>query len=323
MYKNLSALGLGISGRQSEMIELALTYGFKGLDVDMERLVKQAQRNSLEHAGRFIDSAGKFAEGFAIGGWDVGIDWDANDADYATQLAALGEAIDVAAKVGAKRCFTTVQPASDALAYHENFERLRTRLTQVAGMLAPHEIQLGLNYRPAPVAREGKEFEFIHDFEGLTTLCSTVGAANVGIVLDTWTWFVGGGGMDQLESLSIDQIVAVRIADVPADADMATIKENQRILPSEEGLIDCDAVLKLLVDKAYEGPVTPFPRAAAFSGQTRESIVQKAADCLEEMWITVGLSKPKAALIPVGVSANGEADVDDSDDNDDSNDDES
>ena len=82
MYKNLGAAGLGISGRQSELIELALTYGFRGFDVVMERLVKQSQRNSLEHAGRFIDSAANFANGFAIGGWDPEIRWDADDAAF-------------------------------------------------------------------------------------------------------------------------------------------------------------------------------------------------------------------------------------------------
>jgi hypothetical protein len=35
MYKNLNTAALGITGRQSELIELALTYGFRGLDLDM------------------------------------------------------------------------------------------------------------------------------------------------------------------------------------------------------------------------------------------------------------------------------------------------
>jgi len=316
MYKNLSAAGLGISGRQSELIELALTYGFRGLDVDMERLVKQAHRNGADYAARYIQSATSFAEGFSVGGWDVNLDWELDEVAFKESLGPLEEAIELAVKIDGRRCFSTIQPGSEFLPYHENFERLRTRIGQVAEMLARHEIRLGLNFRPAPEARQDKQFEFIHDFESLTTLSSTIGAANVGIVLDTWNWFVGGGGMDQLQQLTADQIIAVRVADVPGDADLQAIKETQRMLPSDDGLVDCEAVLKLLIEKGYDGPITPYPRSSTFSGRTRESIVQAAADCLERMWVTIGLSKPKAEPIPVGVSANGEAASGDDDDSD-------
>ena len=40
MYKNLNSWTLGISGRQSELIELALTYGFRGLDIDIHDMIK-------------------------------------------------------------------------------------------------------------------------------------------------------------------------------------------------------------------------------------------------------------------------------------------
>ena len=308
MYKNLSAIGLGISGRQSELIELALSYGFRGLDIDMERMVKQAQRNSVEFAARFIESAASFANGFSIGGWDVGIDWEADDAAYQQALSGLDEIVEIAAKVNGDRCFTTIAPASDSLPYHENFERLRGRISQVAAVLAKENIRLGLDFQPAPKAREGKAHEFIHDFEGLTTLCTTVGESNVGIVLDTWNWFVGGGGKDQLASLTNDQIVAVRVADVPGDVDIATIEPRQRTLPSDDGLVDCIGVLKLLLEKEYEGPVTPYPYSKSFAGQTREAIVQAAADCFEDLWISLGLSKPKAELVAVGAGSDDEDD---------------
>lgn len=52
MYKNLNAEVLGVSGRQSELIELAMTYGFIGLDVDITEVVKRtAPRTSNELLG--------------------------------------------------------------------------------------------------------------------------------------------------------------------------------------------------------------------------------------------------------------------------------
>ena len=71
------------------------------------------------------------------------------------------------------------------------------------------------------------------------------------------------------------------------------------------------ADLKALIEKEYTCPVTPYPLSSSFSGRTREAIVQAAADCLEQMWIDVGLSKPKAELIAIGASANGDGGADD------------
>ena len=50
MFKNLVGEGLGVSGRQNEMIELALTYGFHGLDVDMNDMVGRAVEVSQQFA---------------------------------------------------------------------------------------------------------------------------------------------------------------------------------------------------------------------------------------------------------------------------------
>jgi sugar phosphate isomerase/epimerase len=203
-----------------------------------------------------------------------------------------------------------IQPASDTLPYHENFELHRLHLRKAADVLGKHGVRLGLDFLPAPKARQGKAHEFVHDFEGIVTLAKTVGAGNVGIVLDTWNWYVGGGGLDQLRDLDAQQIVLVRIADIPADADMAHISEKERILPSAEGLIDCEAIMRLLAEKRYRGPVTPLPHTSVFSGRTREVIVQKAAESLEQLWLAAGLGKPKGPeLLTVCSSVNGDEEI--------------
>ena len=56
MYRNLNLEVLGISGRQSELIELTLTYGFKGLDLDIGAIVKRVRTKGLDTAQRFLAS---------------------------------------------------------------------------------------------------------------------------------------------------------------------------------------------------------------------------------------------------------------------------
>ena len=57
MYRNLNCEALGVSGRQSEIIELSLTYRFGGMDLNMAEFRRQVEVHSLEHARRFLDSA--------------------------------------------------------------------------------------------------------------------------------------------------------------------------------------------------------------------------------------------------------------------------
>ena len=288
MYKNLNSWTLGISGRQSELIELALTYGFRGLDIDIHDMIKRSESKSVDHATRFLISAQKLLR---IGGFDLPVAWTGDEATYKADLSLLPNIAEMAAMVGAQGCITTVLPASETLPYQDNFELHRERLGEMAGVLAPHGIRLGLTFESAPEHREGKEFEFVFQAEPLLTLIKTVPADNVGLVLDSWHWHVGGGGADQLAELTADQIVSVRLADIPDDVNLATIDDSQRVAPGEGGLIDCVAILKILADLGYDGPVSLFPCPTRFRSRTRDKTVQRATSALDTLWEAAGLSR--------------------------------
>jgi sugar phosphate isomerase/epimerase len=117
------------------------------------------------------------------------------------------------------------------------------------------------------------------------------------VVLDTWNWYVGGNGMDLINELAVNQVVSVRLADAPPDADRETIQEDARLLPGKGGAIDCVAVLRRLLELDYEGPVTPYPHPAGFAAVTRDTIVKDTSDALDEAW--------KAATAPPEVAPAG------------------
>lgn len=299
MYKNLNSWSLGVSGRQSELIELALTYGFRGIEVDMRDLAKRVENQGMERACRFLVSGAK--AGLKVGGFDLPINWQGDENVFTADLLRLEKIAEIAKYVGALGCSTTVLPANDKLPYHENFEFHRQRLGKVAEVLRPHGIRLGLAFRAAAYHRADRQFEFIHQAEPLLTLIKTIGAPNVGLTLDTWNWWVGGGGMDQLGELPASQIVSVKLADIPADVKLATIQDHQRGLPNASGTVDCKAVVVKLFKMGYQGPVAIVPTAGCMRGMTRDSIVQKTGQILEEYWITIGLSKPVRLAIPLPV----------------------
>ena len=57
MFKCLSPAALGLSARVNEMIEPALSNGFKGFELDLKNFAAQAEREGLPVARRLVDSA--------------------------------------------------------------------------------------------------------------------------------------------------------------------------------------------------------------------------------------------------------------------------
>lgn len=303
MFKNLSPGALGVSGWQSELIELALTYGFKGVDIDISELLKANASQGQEYACRFLHSAKTKVETFEVGTFDLPTRWKGSEADYKTDLASLDEVAELAAAAGAKRCVTHVMAASDDSPFQENFEMHRTRLSEIGDVLGKHGLRLGVGFHAAASYRADKQFQFIFEAEPMLTLIKTVGHDHVGLLLDTWDWQVGSGGTDQLEELSANQIVAVRLAEIPADADVATIEEKQRLLVGESESSNTPAVLRLLAGKDYPGPVSVFSHPSQFGRMTRESIVQKVSHALDEQWAAAGLDRSGKVAEPVEAEA--------------------
>ena len=165
MFKNLNASALGVTGHQSEIIELALTYGFRGFDLDIVDFANRVKRRGLDYAARLIRSAN-----IRTGTFTLPLDWDTDDDDFQAALAKLPEYAQAAADVGCTRCVATILPAGDKRPYHENFEFHRRRFADICGALAPAGVTLGVGFRAAADLRKGQAFQFIHDLDATTLL---------------------------------------------------------------------------------------------------------------------------------------------------------
>lgn len=290
MFKNLSGDGLGVSARQNEKIELALTYGFRGIDIDLLEMVSRIAVHGEDFAKRYITSAQKSAK-LQIGSFKLPISVSGEDAEFNARLPKLEQAAAFAQSIDAFRCVVDVSPGSNRLAYHENFEAYRARIGSIADILAKYNIRLGLGLVAAEDSRKHYEYQFIHAVEPLLTLIKTIGRPNVGLAFDLWNWTVGDGGLDQFDDLSVDQIVTVRIADVPEHADLGTISFKQRLLPGTQPSSRAVKVAKILKDKGYKGPIAAAPHASQFSGLTRDAVVLRTSEALDRVLEQVGISR--------------------------------
>ncbi len=227
MIKNFSPQSLGINGRQTELLELALTYAFNGIDIDMHEMLRRSQRTDVADAAKYLEAARK-AFKIRIGGFDLGINLDADEETFNTAVTGLHPIAELAKELGIKRAYTRLPAATDRLPYHEYFEVQKTRLSQIADLLAVREIKLGIGFSAGKELEEGKQFPFIRNVEGFVAMVKAVGSPNAGFYVDTWDWVVGDGAMDQFSELTVDQIVAVRLSSLRPDSDVATAKSNER-----------------------------------------------------------------------------------------------
>jgi sugar phosphate isomerase/epimerase len=284
MLKNFSPMALGINGRQSELIELALTYGFNGMDVDMHDMLRRSQRTNSKDAAKYLEAAK-----IKIGGFDLGVHLDADEDTFTSQVGGLHPLSDLAKELGAKRAYLRVPAGTDRLPYHEYFDIQVQRLNQVAEVLESREIQLAIGFFAGQDRAEGKQFPFIRNVEGYLALIAAIGKANVGCLVDTWDWVVGDGAMDQLSELAPEKIIAVRLGSLPAGVDPSKANTSDRILPDLNGTLSHVDVVKHLAAIGFRGPVSPSASNQSYKGQTRESIVQRAQEAIDGISKEAGL----------------------------------
>jgi sugar phosphate isomerase/epimerase len=285
MFKNLSLEALGISGTQNETIELALSHGFRGIDLDLVDFAQQAAERGLPHARRLLDSAK-----LRIGSFAIPFSLELDDAAFAKEMSRLAELIKLAKEMNCTRAVVQISPVSDQRPFHQNFEFHRKRLIEIAGLLEPAGIRLGVGYNASPAARSEGAYQFITQYSQLQMLLGLVGRRNVGILLDVWHLHVAGGGIDEIRKLGNNQVVALRLADFPRDRDVSNCSEEDRLLPGETGVIDSAAVLTHLAEAGYDGPVTPYPSSTCFQGLRRDEIGKRAGQALDHVWKGAGLS---------------------------------
>src|SRR5262249_47068877 len=113
MFKCLSPAPLGLTATPNELIEPALSNGFKGVELDVVSFSAQAAREGLPAARRLLDSA-KLKQGYFQLPFEVEADADA----YAAGLSKLKDHAQLAADLGCTRAVTTLAPANDERPIH-------------------------------------------------------------------------------------------------------------------------------------------------------------------------------------------------------------
>ena len=283
MFRNLSTIGLPLSGRPSELIELALSFGFDGMDIDILDFCQQAEIYGVDHARRLMVSARLQASSIHLP-----ITLGGDEATFASEAEQLPKIFEMAQATECSRATATVVPGSNEHPFKDLFELHRSRLDQIGAMAAKHDVTVGLAIVPEAEQRADFSHQFIYNYEGLVGLVSS-SHDSIGMVLDNWSLHVGGEAISVISQLPANRIVELRLSDAPTDVAANELVASQRLMPGETGVINCVELLNIAEKAGFEGPVTPWATREALKGIGRERIVRLAGDRLEAFWKDAGL----------------------------------
>lgn len=276
MLKCIDPAALGLGSNFMRVIELALTYGFKGIEMDLGNLQTQVESQGLQEATKFLKNT-PFKRPIA----KLPLDWFVDDSQLAVTTDKLHALLDSAVSVGCEAFEVTVLPYSEKLLYHENFEFHVRRLKQLAEAMQAREMRLGVSFLAHSAAREGHPNPFVSTAEALLALVKMTATPNLGLVVDTWNWQLSGGDSKMLEDSGSAQVIAVRVADFPSNSDSDSISPHERVLPRCDGTGQSEPLLSSLMAMGFKGPIFPAPDPLQIRQYSREERVRMAAEALE------------------------------------------
>ncbi len=263
-----------------DFVALASANGFRGVDfsIDAAMGIGLEATRELFHKHNIVPSCFGFP-----------VEWRKDEETFHNGLAHLAEKAAFAQQLGCSRTVTWVMPSSDDVAAYR--ETSLNRWAQIAQVLSDSGVGFGLEFIGPKQFRPDPSKVWFYDIAGALVAADEVnsraGTNNVGLLVDCWHWFAGGGTSMDLASIPVEQVVHVHINDAPRGVALDDLKDNERELPGATGEIDVPGFLQTLSSIGYDGPVaveTFWKRpedaghevAAREAGQAVKSVFEKA-----------------------------------------------
>jgi len=93
-----------------------------------------------------------------------------------------------------------------------------------------------------------------HSLNDTMELIGRVNRPNVGVLLDSYHWYLSGGTAAEITAIPTGVPLFVHINDAPA-GNVERLDDSMRVLPGE-GVIDLEAYLGAIAAREYDGPVS-------------------------------------------------------------------
>lgn len=288
MDKALGPGAIGIQGLSlPEAIELAAGAGFTGLVFDIREAASLADEHGTDQVRAWFSDAGVIPASWSVPG--------AVPRDRVSQadLDALPRLIEVAQALDCPRPTSFLPPGSNDRAFAENFAWSVERVRPFAAALADAGMYLGIEFCGPKTYRREFKHEFLYTIGGVLELGDAIGTGNIGVLLDAFHLYTSGGTLDDIDQLTLDQIVMVHVNDAVAGLERDEQMDLVRMLPVTTGVLDIVGFMEKLKEVGYQGPVMPEPFHQPLSDLAQRdpaAAARETARSMDELWRVAGLN---------------------------------
>jgi sugar phosphate isomerase/epimerase len=278
MYTWLSCATLGVRANQRQAMELAARHGYQAIEPLTEELAAMSEDNLK----RLLDDMR--TKNLRWGTATMRLGFNMDDAEYASGMKDLPRQAKALQRAGVSRIYKAIIAISDTLTYMQNFKRHVRRVSEIATLMGDHGLRLGLEYSGPKTTWMTQHFPFIHTLAETRELIAAVGKSNLGVDLDTFHWYTAHENEADLASLTNQDIVLVDACDAPAGVSIDQQIKDQRELPCATGTIALGAVMKVLHQIGYDGPVRADPLFRQRKQATDDAAVADAAASVQRLF---------------------------------------
>ena len=272
----LSCGRIGVKASFREAIDLAVKYGFEGVDPDAGYFAGL----SNDDLKKLLDELK--AKNLKLGASGLPVDFRKDEATLSEGLKKLSTVAGILEKAGVTRVTTWIMPCSDELTYLQNFRRHASRLRDCAAILKEHGQRLGLEYVSPKTLWRSQRHPFVHTLSEIKELITAIGTGNVGVQLDSWHWFNAEETDEDLLALHNEDIVTVDLNDAPAGIPLDKQVDSSRELPAATGVIPVKVFLDSLRKIGYDGPIHAEPFNAALRAMPKDEACAATAAAMKK-----------------------------------------
>ncbi len=248
---------IGVRANQKQAIEYAHKFGFESVQPNSKDLASLSKEDLSELLAMMKEKR------IVFGAAGLPVDFRKDEQTFQKQLKSLPNLAAGLQRAGATRVGTWLMPTHDTLTYVQNFRQHAKRLRRIADILNDQGVRFGLEYVGPKTSWTSKRHSFVHTMAEAKDLIAEIDRPNMGFVLDSWHWYTAHETVEDLKTLTNQDIVAVDLNDAPAGIPIDKQMDLSRELPAATGIIDISAFLNTLNGLGYNGPVRAEPFNAA------------------------------------------------------------
>jgi 2-keto-myo-inositol isomerase len=223
-----------------EELDVVSAAGYGGIELFIPKLAPFLEGRAPEDLARRLDEAGLLPT--MLNGIE---NFNLRSADESTaiteecrRLAELSQGIHCPGIV------VVPSPNSEGLDWQTVKSETASVLRELAGVAEPFGVQLGLEFL-APVDSS------VRTLAQAWEIVEAAGRENLGLVLDTYHFCVGGSAWESLDMFPVDRLFLMHVNDVE-DLPFEQLTDGHRLLPGE-GILPLGRMLSKVRERGYDG----------------------------------------------------------------------